>query len=106
MKTYSKCGVRLRDAKYLQWIRGCSCVWGGIDAMPCHGDIVPAHGAVWGRGIKGEDSKCLPMCHNHHMEEHSGRLKINPDIRQQLVDVLNERYCKLNNITLQKLRGK
>jgi hypothetical protein len=106
---YSKSGVRLRDKKYLDWIKCCGCVWGSIwdtPAGPCQGDIVPMHGKPWGRGMKGPDYETLPGCVCHHNSEHQGQLEIKEPARSKLVLALNEAYCKQNNITLTELRGK
>lgn len=109
MKIYAKDGTKLRDAKYLKWIRGCGCIWGGIGGLPagpCQGDIVPAHGKPWGRGMKGPDYATLPMCHYHHTQEHNGTLTISETARDKMVLQMNEHYCSHTGITLKDLRGK
>ena len=113
MKKFAKDGTRLRDKKYLDFIRGCNCVWESVawpkqfpTVPPCFGDIIPAHGKPWGRGIKGPDWNCLPICFHHHNLEHLGELEIKEPARSRLVDAFNKAYCEQNNITLKELRGK
>ncbi|MFA5727573.1 MAG: hypothetical protein WC886_08030 [Saccharofermentanaceae bacterium] len=109
-KQFSKDGTRLKHKEYREWLRTQPCAVTGYDYVTdccgCFGDIVPAHGKPLGRGIKGPDYEAIAMCFKHHNLEHLGKLTIKDEARQKLVDALNERYCKLNNLTLKELRGK
>ena len=60
-----------RSEKYKAWIREQPCVVPGCGRT---GEtIIPAHMATGGTGIKCSDYYMLPLCHDHHMEEHAGR---------------------------------
>jgi len=108
---YSKSGVKLRDPKYLAWIRTQTCAAAGYnyitDQFACFGDIVPAHGKPWDRGIKGPDFETIALCFKHHNAEHAGRLKIvSARVREELIEYLNKKYCTEKQITIEELRGK
>jgi hypothetical protein len=62
----------LRDAAYRAWIRERRC----IACAACgpktmwHSTIDPAHTKNNGRGSKGADSDCIPLCRYHHQDQH------------------------------------
>ena len=58
----------LRDRGYLDWLRDCECVI-RIGGPSLHMSD-PAHGPVNGRGSKGPDNEAIPLCRNHHEEQH------------------------------------
>jgi hypothetical protein len=57
-----------RDAKYRAWVRTHRCLlWWDKDNR-CEGDVQAAHLDKGGRGIKGADSSCIPLCGlRHHL---------------------------------------
>ncbi len=61
-----------RDGDYMEWIRGRKCLvcmeTKGSDATRYGSD--PAHTRINGRGSKGDDSSCVPLCREHHAELH------------------------------------
>jgi len=80
-----------RDKKYIEWIRSLSCCVCGY--FP---PSDPHHSESGGKGIKGSDYSCLPLCHTCHQlihnkgkdtfcKEHSLDLK-------ETCDSLNEVY--------------
>ena len=54
-----------RDDDYKAYVREQACLmaWHG----PCQGVIQAAHLAHGGRGIKGSDASCIPLCGLHHL---------------------------------------
>ena len=69
----------LRDRGYLDWLRDeCRCVVCVILKM-CYRDrrcasgsmpIDPAHGPSAGMRLKGPDNEAIPLCRDHHNEQH------------------------------------
>jgi hypothetical protein len=57
-----------RSEKYKAWIRTQPCVVCGRTGET----IAPAHMATGGTSIKASDYYCLPLCYDHHAEEHRG----------------------------------
>ncbi len=57
-----------RSEEYRAWIRTHKCLVHG-----CQGKSEAAHMATGGTSIKCSDYYCLPLCHDHHGEEHGGR---------------------------------
>jgi hypothetical protein len=55
-----------RDKKYKEWISSLSCC---VCGYPPPSD--PHHSESGGKGIKGSDYSCLPMCHTHHTLIHA-----------------------------------
>ncbi len=63
---------RKRDKKYLKWIRTLPCAAAGRE-IPCAGPIEAAHyriGSKSGTGIKPCDYRTIPLCHDHHAQQH------------------------------------
>lgn len=68
----------LRDPDYLAWLREngvCpACKVSRLiyrDRQCASGEVIdPAHTSNNGRGSKGPDSGCLPLCRPHHAESH------------------------------------
>ncbi len=73
----------LRDKPYLVWLKEQRCVVCVTLKMIYRerlcasgaGPIDPAHTENNGRGSKGPDSSCIPLCRHHH-DEMDGRLSI------------------------------
>lgn len=63
----------LRDKRYLGWIRTLDCaVCGRKGPNDPHHVNKEGHG---GKGIKGDDTRAIPLCNEHHREFHDkGRL--------------------------------
>jgi hypothetical protein len=61
----------LRDQKYKDWLKERNCILKSF--WSCEGPIDPAHTVGNGRGSKGPDSSCVPLCRKHH-DEMDGRL--------------------------------
>ena len=58
---------RVRDPKYLAWLRGLACILAGSSfSSPCGGKTEAAHVGARGLGQKCSDREALPMCANHH----------------------------------------
>ena len=53
-----------RSAAYRTWIRGHRCLLHWMTG--CSGAIEAAHMQRGGRGIKGSDLSCIPLCPVHH----------------------------------------
>lgn len=57
----------IRDKKYLQSARyRCCCVCGSRQGVVMHHIKIGLGG---GTGIKPSDDRCLPLCHQHHIED-------------------------------------
>ncbi len=57
---------RIRDAKYVDWIKTLPCL---VKSTFCLGDIDPHHVIPEGGGITGgkvSDYRCVPLCRWHH----------------------------------------
>ena len=63
----------LRDPGYLAFLRErCPCIVAlGFTSRYSLGKCDAAHGPVNGRGSKGPDNEALPLCREHHREQHS-----------------------------------
>jgi len=63
----------LRDPGYLAFLREeCACaVASGCTGRFSAGHCDAAHGRANGRGSKGPDKEALPLCREHHREQHS-----------------------------------
>ena len=70
----------LRDPDYLDFIRDRQCIacreerrtaidWNRLP-RPFSARVEAAHTKVNGTGSKGTDSSCLPLCTEHHREQH------------------------------------
>lgn len=68
----------LRDRAYLDLLGQCRCVACSV-AKLCYRDrlcasglmpIDPAHGPVAGARMKGPDNEAIPLCRDHHDEQH------------------------------------
>jgi hypothetical protein len=55
----------LRDGDYRAWVRTHRCVLPAYDKA-CQGAVQAAHLEHGGRGIKGSDASCVPLCERHH----------------------------------------
>ncbi len=61
----------VRSAAHLVWVRGQPCAV--IGCPPRGGECDPAHvrrGTNGGTGMKPGDDWVLPLCHDHHLEQH------------------------------------
>lgn len=59
----------LRDGDYREWIRTRPCLLASLppcDTKPDRAPIEAAHLDRGGRGIKGSDASCIPLCPVHH----------------------------------------
>lgn len=61
------CKVRLEDKAYLESYRSAKCIVCGTTET-----VVPAHirSGWFGMGNKPSDTLTLPLCHEHHAEQH------------------------------------
>ena len=60
-----------RDRDYLDWLKEHGCLVGNqVHRIASRGHIDPAHGPVNGMGSKGADSEAIPLCRDHHEEQH------------------------------------
>jgi len=86
-----------RDKDYLAWIRTHSCQICGLKDET----IASAHMGTGGKGIKASDYETLPLCYEHHMEEHAGREsfagKYNIDIWREIAGFNGRYIVKLKN---------
>jgi len=67
---------RLSMSKYLKWLRDKPCAACGKEPWGDHLSV-PAHqrfNGNAGTGIKPDDTFALPLCHECHMKQHSGRV--------------------------------
>lgn len=64
---------RQRDSSHLEAIRQCPCVKCGIDPAgeAAHVRITREGKPIAGIGNKPDDAWTTPLCHDHHMEQHS-----------------------------------
>ena len=66
-----------RNAGYRLWLReNCLCVAGlatGSETCSAFAISDPAHTQNNGRGSKGPDASCAPLCRKHHREYDAGR---------------------------------
>lgn len=53
-----------RDGIYRAWVRGHRCLLHWM--TKCEGETEAAHMQRGGRGIKGSDYSCIPLCQKHH----------------------------------------
>ena len=63
----------IRCESFRQWVRGHNCTCVEIDPTGCGGKIEAAHvrrGTDGGIGMKPGDNFSLPLCSNHHAEQH------------------------------------
>lgn len=60
----------LRDGDYKAWIRSQRCLLpkydGGCKAIGERRDTEAAHLEHGGKGVKGSDASCIPLCPTHH----------------------------------------
>lgn len=56
----------IRNAKHLSFIASLPCTLCGAESVAAHIRI----GGKGGTGIKPHDSHTVPLCHNHHSEQH------------------------------------
>ena len=61
----------LRDAEYRRWIATHRCLLPNYDGRKCarigdRNDVEPAHLEHGGKGVKGSDASCVPLCPQHH----------------------------------------
>lgn len=57
--------------RHRQWVRGFQCA---VQNDDCGGDIECAHvrsGTNGGMGLKPGDEWCIPLCRDHHHEQHT-----------------------------------
>ena len=67
-----------RDRGYLDWLKEQVCVACRLGKLIYRervcasgsGPIDPCHGPVNGMGSKGADSEAIPLCRDHHIEQH------------------------------------
>lgn len=67
-----------RDPDYLAWLRERKCgvcrflhfIYRDRKCASGAGPIEAAHGPVNGRGSKGSDHEAIPLCSEHHREQH------------------------------------
>lgn len=63
----------IRSASFLQFVRGFACTCVETDPTGCAGKIEAAHvrrGTDGGIGQKPSDRYCIPLCSEHHAEQH------------------------------------
>lgn len=68
-----KADAPIRCESFKQWVRGHNCACVDIDPTGCNGKIEAAHvrrGTDGGVGMKPGDNWCLPLCSEHHAEQH------------------------------------
>lgn len=64
---------QIRCAGHLAWVRGHACSVGGASGHGCGGKIEAAHvrgGTDGGLGVKPSDTYTIPLCSDHHAEQH------------------------------------
>lgn len=57
---------RLRDQKYLDWLKTQPCICTGLRGSDWEG-VDPAHLGTAGRGMKSDDRDALPLIHHLHL---------------------------------------
>ena len=69
----------MRNQEYMNWLKDRDCIackihggWSHSSPL-AHLVVDPAHTMGNGRGSKGPDSSCIPLCRHHH-DEMDGRL--------------------------------
>jgi hypothetical protein len=64
---------QIRCVSHLAWVRGHACSVGGASGQGCGGRIEAAHvrsGTDGGLGVKPSDTYTIPLCSDHHAEQH------------------------------------
>lgn len=61
--------VAIRDKGHLRFIRSLPCIVCGIS--PCDAAHISLGNNTKGMGRKTDDCYTVPLCHKHHMEQHS-----------------------------------
>jgi hypothetical protein len=65
--------VKVRSPGHRKWIRGFECAVQDLNWKQCATDTECAHvrtGTDGGTGIKPSDKWCIPLCPEHHREQH------------------------------------
>lgn len=90
-----------RDPEYKRWLRTRWCVIGyqvvGGECEPHAGSCPdPAHTKSGGKGMKGPDSSCIPLCRKHHdeMDHQIGREAFAKKYALDLEKVAAEHYSR------------
>jgi hypothetical protein len=96
----------VRDKKYLAAIRTLPCL--ACRRSPCDAAHVRI-GSLAGIGKKPSDRKTTPLCHAHHMQQHSigertfwAELKLDPE---EIIAGLNEAYPDIEKMRAFLLRS-
>lgn len=84
---------RVANKKYIEWIRSLPCLVCQRTAPSDPHHIVPeGHG---GKGVKVDDTRCIPLCHEHHNEYHNqGRQTFAKKYNADYEDII----ARLNNV--------
>lgn len=64
---------QIRCPGHLAWVRGHACSVGGASGQGCGGRMEAAHvrsGTDGGMGVKPSDTYTIPLCSDHHAEQH------------------------------------
>lgn len=99
---------RVKDAKYLKAIRKLPCLC--CQQTPSQAAHVRI-GSNAGTGLKPDDRRTVPLCHKHHMEQHSlgeytfwGRVSLDLDGIEAIMDALRAAYPDIEAMTQVCLR--
>ena len=83
----------LRDKKYIEWVKTLGCICCGRPNVDPHHENERGRA---GKGVKAPDRRCIPICHEHHVERHcmgrdSFAEKYELDY-EEIINGLNEYY--------------
>jgi len=98
-----KADAPIRCPSHLKWVRGHNCICVEIDPTGCEGKIEAAHvrrGTDGGVGSKPGDNFSIPLCSNHHREQHTiGEQSFEKRYRFSMLQVADRLWRKWTTTT-------